>query len=495
MATEIYYSNTPAADGTSWSISCNADTEGIITETGLRRGDGSGTSEFQVDIVQNGITLATKTWNVEDDGSVYNVILSRSDYTHLIQKGAFTVNITRNSGTIKGQENTNGSFSGTLFDVNASQTVPNNGLSDACLAYESFDQTLNDNLIAYYKLDETSGTTVNDSHSTYNGTSSGCTVNQSGKIGTAYTFGTSASCTVTGFPNFNNQTFSMSWWCYPTAVGNNYIISRNGNYQFRMYPSSGLIGLDVGAVVTPRGTMTQNAWNHMVGIYDGTNTKWYINGVLRGKVADTGPTTSAYNLSFGVRASGLGGTSWFQGKLDEICFWDRPLTDGGVALDATATGEVAELYNSGSGLPYPFGEVELELTDSVSMTDNALTTEIIQQIVLTDGFSVTDGLIKDITLNLTDSVIIDDEVDVPETVISSSIVYNQGTISAARITLTGSGTGFNDLQIDLSADGGSNWERVTDGTLHNFTNTGTDLRWRIKGSNATITKIVVDQYK
>jgi|TARA_Y100000310_G_scaffold103241_1_gene101532 hypothetical protein len=48
------------------------------------------------------------------------------------------------------------------------------------------------------------------------------------------------------------------------------------------------------------------------------------------------------------------------------------------------------------------------------------------------------------------------------------------------------------LTLALSSDGGSNFETVTDGVLHNFTNVGTDLRWKITASgNATVTLIKV----
>jgi hypothetical protein len=47
---------------------------------------------------------------------------------------------------------------------------------------------LTDNLVAYYKLDETSGSTAVDVIAANNGTITGATVNQAGKIGTAYSF-------------------------------------------------------------------------------------------------------------------------------------------------------------------------------------------------------------------------------------------------------------------------------------------------------------------
>lgn len=77
---------------------------------------------------------------------------------------------------------------------------------------------------------------------------------------------------------------------------------------------------------------------------------------------------------------------------------------------------------------------------------------------------------------------------------SLSIDYNNGTITQARLTATiSSGT----FTLELSADGGSNWETVSNGLLHTFTNTGTDLRWRITenaASTGTITQVIVRGY-
>jgi hypothetical protein len=67
---------------------------------------------------------------------------------------------------------------------------------------------------------------------------------------------------------------------------------------------------------------------------------------------------------------------------------------------------------------------------------------------------------------------------------SSSIDYNNGIISSVKLITT---TTTNPISFYVSADGGSNWEYVisgsTIGTIHNFTNTGTDLRWKAKGRN------------
>jgi hypothetical protein len=62
---------------------------------------------------------------------------------------------------------------------------------------------------------------------------------------------------------------------------------------------------------------------------------------------------------------------------------------------------------------------------------------------------------------------------------SAEIALNDGTIVQATLTSTETKFGNDTIRYFLSADGGSNWEEVTAGTLHTFTNQGTDLRCRI----------------
>jgi len=81
-----------------------------------------------------------------------------------------------------------------------------------------------------------------------------------------------------------------------------------------------------------------------------------------------------------------------------------------------------------------------------------------------------------------------------QTAQSVSIDYNNGVITTCLLTATVSSGSFN---FSLSADGGVNWETVTNGVLHNFTHTGTDLRFKIveaAGSTGSISKIVLSNY-
>ena len=76
---------------------------------------------------------------------------------------------------------------------------------------------------------------------------------------------------------------------------------------------------------------------------------------------------------------------------------------------------------------------------------------------------------------------------------SLSIDYNNGTITSAKLTSTEDSGSFD---YEMTADG-TNWESVTSGTSHTFSNTGTDLKWRATENNSStgeISKIIIQDY-
>ena len=76
----------------------------------------------------------------------------------------------------------------------------------------------------------------------------------------------------------------------------------------------------------------------------------------------------------------------------------------------------------------------------------------------------------------------------PSQVTSKVIYMDNTTIYTAKLTALYSGN----VQFELSANNGTNWESVTPNERHTFTNTGTQLMWRAVGSfPATITWLKV----
>ena len=89
-----------------------------------------------------------------------------------------------------------------------------------------------------------------------------------------------------------------------------------------------------------------NAWNFMVGVYDGTlgsdNIKLYINGVVGATTDDfTGTVTQPAKVQLGQTANDMTAavaTDWAVGNLDELGLWNTALSS-----DAITT-----LYNNGA---------------------------------------------------------------------------------------------------------------------------------------------------
>lgn len=82
-----------------------------------------------------------------------------------------------------------------------------------------------------------------------------------------------------------------------------------------------------------KGPFSFDVWTHLVGTYDGTDIKIYINGQLANTTNHPGTITGAtYNLSLGT----LDGTDHFwNGNIDDLFIYDKALSQE----------EVTKLYN------------------------------------------------------------------------------------------------------------------------------------------------------
>ena len=80
-----------------------------------------------------------------------------------------------------------------------------------------------------------------------------------------------------------------------------------------------------------------------------------------------------------------------------------------------------------------------------------------------------------------------------QTAESTPIDLNNGTITTAKLTSTEVSGSFT---YEMTANG-TDWETVTSGVAHTFSNSGTDLRWRATeavGGTGTISQIKIEKY-
>jgi len=130
----------------------------------------------------------------------------------------------------------------------------------------------------------------------------------------------------------------------PTAQRNGWLfyqgdsgLATGNGWVFRQYNSTGLASVSAAAVNMP---LTVGQWYHVVGTFDGTSLKVYVNGTLggTGAIAGTarGNTNSAIPLTFGSRALGASGAFSYQGSIDEGAIYNTALSAAQVAAHYAA---------------------------------------------------------------------------------------------------------------------------------------------------------------
>ena len=112
-----------------------------------------------------------------------------------------------------------------------------------------------------------------------------------------------------------------------------YEVSDSDLISFYLRTSNGATGINFDS-----DDISLNTWHQIVGVYDGSNLKSYLNGALKSTSGDITGSTQSINkpLHIGKQYNG----SYFAGKIDEVAIWD----------DALSAAEITALYNSRAGL-------------------------------------------------------------------------------------------------------------------------------------------------
>lgn len=210
-----------------------------------------------------------------------------------------------------------------------------------------------DNAVLYYafsngaELDDSTGNgyTLEDSGTT--------AIGSGGIIGYAATFDENTVLYSTNTIPNTYTNISLSLWAKSETeaiafnVGNRDDSSGEGTFRLISVSGTTLVWQiassgDKNCVGT---FVNDGTWQHIVGTYDGSNMKLYVNGSLQTTLAIANATLSAskkfiiggqWNAQPNFSANAFG-------SVDEIAFYDYALTEA----------QVAVLYNSGNGLnPY-----------------------------------------------------------------------------------------------------------------------------------------------
>ena len=225
-----------------------------------------------------------------------------------------------------------------------------------------------DNLISYWKMDESSGNAL-DAHASHDLTDTNTVGSGTGIISNARDFerGNSEYVGITDHADFSfgNEDFSISLWVkLETAIppdpamcfigkttstvsansGDEYALGLShyggGSLSWTVRSSSAMTQKFWGS------TLTTATWYHIVVWHDATANVIGINvddGTALTAAHTTGCQDGTNNFLIGAIH---GGGDYMDGLVDEVGIWNKVLTSG----------EITDLYNSGSGLAYPFGE-------------------------------------------------------------------------------------------------------------------------------------------
>jgi hypothetical protein len=203
-------------------------------------------------------------------------------------------------------------------------------------------------LVAYWKLDETSGTRF-DTVSSNNLSDNGGVGSAIGKIGNAAEFDTTNYLSTNTV--LSSGPFTVSCWIYADTVTqpaggivNRYSNTVSADRAWTTY----VVNDDIEFVVPPTSLKILNVvsaatWHYFAFWYDDVAQEMGIqfDTTVQTTSHTTGYPVTNVPLSIGDRADG---NTEFDGRIDEVGIWSRVLT----------ASERTQLYNGGAGLTYPF---------------------------------------------------------------------------------------------------------------------------------------------
>ena len=211
---------------------------------------------------------------------------------------------------------------------------------------------LNNSLVGFWKMNESSGNIIDYSGYGNDGVNIGVDYRVAGKFGKALGFdGVSDYINFSsGIPQINESTtVTVAAWIKPEnkTTLKDIIVMRNagenlGKRFFLQSYSTGVFYAQTtggGSSVISTTDIVLGEWYHVVAVLNGQNLKIYVNGNLDGENVNLTPVT---NITVDILTIGAGegyaASRVFDGDIDEVIIFNRVLS----------TDEVSALYNAGS---------------------------------------------------------------------------------------------------------------------------------------------------
>ena len=260
-----------------------------------------------------------------------------------------------------------GSYEGGAYDFNGSidhVKIYNYARTPAQVVYDYNKGSP----VAWWKLDECQGLTAFDSSGLGNtgtisigpsgtqtsvgtcqsGTAAAWTNGATGKINSSLNFdGQDDYARSSAISGITNNQLTVSAWIKPKSLSGTFEISNQGQWdggpwtgwRFRQVNSS--INFKLGdntstAYETSGGTLIQNNWQHVVGVWDGSYIHIYLNGQEVVKTAKS--FTYVGNSDYHSIGKYVGSAYFFNGQIDDVRIYNYALT----------TEQIKTIYNNGA---------------------------------------------------------------------------------------------------------------------------------------------------
>jgi len=322
-----------------------------------------------------------------------------------------------------------------------------------------------DNLVSYWKLDESSGNAA-DAHGANTLTNNNTVTYSAAKInnGANLALASSQSLSIsdaaqTGLDITSDISFSL--WCSVassmgagedrTLVGKRLNTGNQRSYLLEYSENSGALRLRL--QLSSDGTDTGSTAEILtVTAFDlGTSTLHHVvctwkastktmTAYMDGSVVNTAIGTIVGSIFNSTSSFALGAwqteTLWFwDGQLDEVGIWSRELTSA----------EVTTLYNGGAGLAYPFSVNPLpSVSDSITVSES-ITVRVNGLPSISDSITVTEGIQIAYSLPspIFDSITVTEGIQINYSL--PSPIFDSVTVTEDIVLITGNLANVSDL--------------------------------------------------
>lgn len=200
------------------------------------------------------------------------------------------------------------------------------------------------NLIAFWRMNEGTGTAVSSTTGTHQGTTVNTPTWVTGKSGTGLSFnGTTQYVNVTyaaGLDLTTSAVSMMAWINATSTTGHRTIFTLPANEstwadKYQLQVENNTISFVVSAaaeLITSATFTTTGSWVHVAGVYNGTDMRIYINGSLSNTpLSQTGNIIARTNGDLCIGRYGPTQGFYFNGILDDVRLYSRAVTAGEVS--------------------------------------------------------------------------------------------------------------------------------------------------------------------